>query len=81
MDIDPFLKNVNAYVLNPAIELLIGVAVVMFIWGVVEFVWKSDDEEHRQSGAQHILWGLIGLAIMVSAIAIKGFIQNTVGGF
>ena len=80
MDIDPFLAKLNTYVLNPAITLVMGIALIIFIWGVAEFVWKSDDEEHRQSGAQHILWGLIGLAIMVSAIAIKSFIQNTVSG-
>lgn len=72
------LNNLITLVINPAITLLIALAVVMFLWGVAQFVMNSDNEENRQSGAQHILWGLIGLAIMVGAVAIKSFIQNSI---
>ncbi|MDD5068852.1 MAG: hypothetical protein PHS53_00955 [Candidatus Pacebacteria bacterium] len=72
------LGKLETAVLNPVIIILFGVAVVIFVYGVVQFIWKSDDEEARQVGAQHIMWGLIGLFIMTAAIAIKSFIKSTI---
>ncbi len=73
------LTNLEIAVINPLIKLLFAVAVVIFVYGVVQFVWKSEDEEARQNGAQHIMWGLIGLFIMTAAIVIKDFIRRTIG--
>ncbi|MDD4988814.1 MAG: hypothetical protein PHV42_00095 [Candidatus Pacebacteria bacterium] len=71
----PIIANIERVVLNPIITLLFGVAVVIFVYGVVIFVWKSDDEEARSVGAKHIMWGLIGLFIMTAAIVIKNIIK------
>ena len=62
--------------LNPLIAVLIGVAVVMFLWGVVEFIAKAGNEEARTTGKKHIIWGLIGLAIMISVFGIINILSN-----
>ncbi|MDD5050442.1 MAG: hypothetical protein PHV93_01740 [Candidatus Pacebacteria bacterium] len=74
------IGKLETVVLNPLITLLFGVAVVIFVYGVIQFIWKSDDEEARKAGAQHIMWGLIGLFIMTAAIVIKNFIARTLLG-
>lgn len=71
------LAKIEIEILNPVIKLLFGLAVAIFVYGVVQFIWKSDDEEARKAGAQHIMWGLVGLFIMTAAFAIQSFIIKT----
>ena len=67
--------------LNPAMLLLTGAAAVVFIFGVVEFLWFArDDSKAFEKGKNHMIWGIVGLLIMVAAWAIIMFIQNTVVG-
>ena len=73
------LNNVITYIVNPLIYLLIGVAVIYFLWGVFNFVRNADSAEKRPDGARHILWGIIGIAIMFSVFTLVKVIQNTVG--
>ncbi len=73
------LNNIITEIINPAIYLLFGFAMVIFLYGVFQFIYKSDDEEARSAGSQHILWGIVGLAIMVCALAIRRFIASTLG--
>ncbi len=65
------------YVVNPLIYLLIGIAVIVFLWGAVEFIAKSDDPTGRAEGQKHLLWGIVGLAIIFGAFGILNVIQNT----
>lgn len=74
-----FIANFINAVINPLIYLLMAIAVVMFIWGVVEFVAGSDDTTKLSTGKRHILWGIVGLVIMLSAIGIMNIICNTIG--
>ena len=73
------LYRIIALVVNPLIYLLIGVAIIYFLFGVFVFVKNSDSSEKRVEGANHILWGVIGIAIMFSVFAFVRVIQNTIG--
>lgn len=63
------------------IPLLIGVAALMFLWGVYEFITSAGDEEKRKVGKNHIIYGLIGLVVMVAfwalVTALKDYFQLT----
>ncbi len=74
-----FVGRVNKYILNPAIILMFGIALTVFLWGMVEFLTKADQAEDRETGKQHMLWGVVGMAIMFSVYALLHFIQNTFG--
>lgn len=63
-------------VVNPLIAVLFGIAMIVFIWGVVEFIAKAGSEEARTTGKQHIIWGLVGLAIMISVFGIIEILKN-----
>lgn len=74
------ILKVNYYVLNPLIWLLFAVALVIFLWGVVEFLRERDSNSQKANdGKQHLLWGLVGMFIMVSAFAILNLIKNVLG--
>ncbi len=77
MTLEQFIQTLVDVIVNPLIILLFAVALVIFLWGVFEFIKSSDSEDGRKKGTQHIIWGLVGLAIMVSALSIIDVVYET----
>ena len=64
---------------NPLILLLIAVAVVYFLWGLATFLANAEDSAERALGKSKIVWGLVGLLIMVSVFGILQVLLGTFG--
>ena len=73
-----FLDSV-ATVLFLLLPVLIGLALVVFVWGLVVFIAKADNEQERDAGKQKMVWGIIGLFVLVSIWGIILLLQNIVG--
>jgi hypothetical protein len=73
------LAKINDAILFPLITLMIGVAVLVFLWGVFQMVRGADNEEARTQGRTHMLWGVIGFIVMLSALGILTIAAITVG--
>ena len=65
-------------VVTSAIPIFLGIALLIFIWGVVKFM-MSDDDNSRSEGKKHMLWGLIGLFVIVSVWGLVILLQVLVG--
>ena len=65
------------HIVQPLITLMFIVAVVVFIWGVVEMIMNGSSEEARSTGTKHVAWGLIGLFIMLGVYGILNILVNT----
>lgn len=76
--IDNLIGKINDNILNPLVLLLAGIAMVYFLWGVFEYVRGYDSAEERSKGARHMLWGIIGMFIMISAFGIMNLIAATI---
>ena len=76
---DKLMKSINAKILNPLIGLFISLAVVFFLYGVIEFIAGAANEDKRTEGKKHMVWGIIGLFIMVSVFGIINLIMGTIG--
>ena len=74
---DGFLTNVNKLIINPLISLLFALAIVYFLYGVFEFVMNSENEEAKTNGKSHMLWGVIGITIMLGVWTILNIVLNT----
>ncbi|OGF90704.1 hypothetical protein A3H65_03525 [Candidatus Giovannonibacteria bacterium RIFCSPLOWO2_02_FULL_45_14] len=48
------------------IPLLFAIATIVFLWGVILYITAGGDEEKRKEGRNYIIFGLIGLFVMVS---------------
>ena len=60
-------------VLNRIIPVLIALALVIFFWGLIQYIW-------RKKGAKNIMIaGLVSLFVMVSVWGIIRIAQNTLG--
>lgn len=73
------LNKILDNIVIPIIFLLIAVGVVYFLWGVVVFIQNADNPEKREEGYKHMIWGIIGIFIMVSARGIVNIITSTMG--
>jgi uncharacterized membrane protein YdbT with pleckstrin-like domain len=71
-------KIINAIV-TPVVTFIFFVAMLIFVWGIFEMIYKGDDASARKQGQLHILWGVIGMFIMVAAFGIIRVIGHTVG--
>ncbi len=67
------------YILNPTVALLFAVAFLVFLWGVTQFIWTDSEEHDREEGRQHMIWGIVGMFIMVAALGIVSVVMNTFG--
>ncbi|MBI5045841.1 MAG: hypothetical protein HZC14_02465 [Candidatus Niyogibacteria bacterium] len=64
------ISGIKQSIINPIITFFMVAATVVFIWGVVEMIMGAENEAARTTGKQHIIWGLLGLFIMIAAGAI-----------
>lgn len=66
-----------AVLIKPAILLVFTAGFFMFIWGLVEFLYKLGQGGEHKEGKDHMLWGVIGMLIMVSVYGILNLLDNT----
>jgi hypothetical protein len=78
MTIDQLVNNLTRVLINPAILLLFAIALVLFVWGLVQFLISlSTGGKDANKGKEHMLWGTVGMFIMVAAYGILTLINNT----
>lgn len=78
-DFNSFLRNVDDTIINPLILLLFALAIMYFLYGVLKFIMNQENEEAKTDGRQHMIWGVIGIVIMMGVWTILGLILNTLG--
>lgn len=64
--------------LGAILPVLIAFGVVYFIWGVVMFV-IADGEEAKQKGKDRMIYGIIGLAVIVGMWGLVNIVTETFG--
>lgn len=78
-NVGEFVYKINRVIINPLIIAMFAVALVVFLWGVVEYLGNPNSDEQRTKAKQHVLWGIVGIFIMISVFAIMQLIASSVG--
>lgn len=76
---DSFLGKIIDVIVNPLIELMFAIAILYFIYGAFVFIINQDNEEAKSTGKSSMLWGIVGMAIMMSVWGIMNLITHTFG--
>lgn len=76
---DTILKNISTNIVGPLIYLVMALAVIYFLWGVVVFIKNADNSDKREEGYRQMIWGIVGLFIMLSARGLIRIILSTLG--
>jgi phosphotransferase system glucose/maltose/N-acetylglucosamine-specific IIC component len=79
MNINVFLGRVNEVIINPLIVLMFVAALLVFFWGLVEFIYKAGSDDGRETGKRHLMYGIVGMFVMVGVYGIIRLILNTFG--
>jgi len=65
-------------ILATIIPVLITLAVVYFIWGVIQYTLSTDEEKKKKARGM-IIQGLIGLFVIIAFWGIIRLVTNTFG--
>lgn len=65
----------NSYVT----PLLVTIAMVFFIWGVIQYYLNPDNEEKKKKGKSFIIGGLIALFVIIAMWGLVGLLVHTFG--
>jgi len=64
-------------IIQRIVPLLIGIAVLMFLWGILKYVIAKDEDSQKEA-RNTMLWGIITIFVMVS---VWGLINILVDSF
>ena len=63
--------------LNQALVLLMGVAILIFVWNVIKYFIRAD-EDHKEA-APYVMWSVIGFFVILSFWGLVNILQGTFG--
>lgn len=73
------LDYLTCLIIGNLVPLLFAIAVVGFIWGVIQMVLNPEDAEKRKQGKMYMVWGIVGLFVMLSIWGLVQILANTFG--
>lgn len=71
------IAKISENIINPIIGIVFFGAFVIFTYGIVKMISSEEGSEESKNGKNSILWGVIGMFIMLSAFGIIRLISNT----
>ncbi|MBU2036601.1 hypothetical protein KJ866_00095 [Patescibacteria group bacterium] len=66
-------------ILNLVIGLMFILVTLYFIWGVIKYVMAAGEEAKIKEGKQHMIWGIIGMAVIAGAWGLVKVLLGTFG--
>lgn len=79
-DPEKVFENVVTQIFNPLYQLAIGVALIYFFYGVFKFIVDLNNPDEKNTGKAHLLYGTIGLFILLSIGGIMRVFNDLFGG-
>jgi succinate dehydrogenase/fumarate reductase cytochrome b subunit len=62
--------------MKPIIPFLIGLAVIVFIYGVLTLM-LSEGGEKKEDGKKFMIWGIVGIFVMISVWGLVNILKET----
>lgn len=61
------------------VPAIVTLAIVLFMWGVIQTILNPTDEEARKKAKEFIMWGIIALVVITSIWGIVKIFTSTFG--
>ena len=62
-----------------ALPIVVAIALLVFFWGLVKFIFAQGNEESKADAKRIMLWGIIALFVMISVWGLVLFVGNALG--
>jgi len=79
-DVGTLIERVGTLILGPIVSLLFALATLYFLWGATKFIMNVDNEQAKEEGKNSMIYGVVGMFIMVAAYTLVKIIAKTVIG-
>lgn len=66
-------------IINPLLIILVGLALLAFFKGLIAFIYNSGDQKNHEAGRNLMIWGLVGIFVMVSFLGILRMAYRDLG--
>jgi small-conductance mechanosensitive channel len=77
-NVEQLIESIGRLV-NIALPIVVGIALLAFFWGLVKFIFAQGNEEAKIEAKKIMLWGLVALFVMISVWGLVRFIGNALG--
>ena len=67
-------------VINAAIPVLAGIALIIFFWGLVKYIYASSDAKGHTEGKSMIIWGLVAIFVIFTLWGIINLFKTAIFG-
>lgn len=74
-----WLISLIIFYLNKILFLLMALAIVMFVWFIIQYFIKPGDEGHRSEAKSYLMWSIIGFFVILSFWGIVNILENSFG--
>lgn len=74
-DIESIISLIINSILNPVVALIIGLAVVYFMWGVIKYVNRGHEDVGE--AVKMMTYGIVAIFVMVSVWGLVHLLINT----
>ena len=65
---------------NYILRLLVALTLFVFLYGLMKYMYKGQESDTaRSDGRKLMLWGIVGLFVMVSVWALVALLSNLIG--
>ncbi len=65
--------------IDSLIPIVVGLALLYFLWGVAKFILASANSGDREEGKKHMFWGIVALFVIFSVWGLVQFITASTG--
>lgn len=66
-------------IVDLATPIVVGIALLVFFWGLVKFIFAQGNEDAKEQGKRLMIGGVIALFVIVSVVGIINFIGDAIG--
>src|SRR3990167_1724359 len=77
-NVETFVRSIGRLV-DLALPIVVGIALLVFFWGIFQFISSETVDAGREEGKRKIFWGIFGMFIMISAYGLIRLILGTFG--
>lgn len=66
--------------INPLVSILLALAILIFFWGIVKYIYAAGGGEGKNDGKKLMIWGIIGIFVFMSVFSLARILVKFIKG-